>query len=92
MDDTLAAKVMAEIAAVKKIPLESITANSTFAELEMDSLDAMNLLFQLEEKFGVSVPDESAHTIRDVRSAVATVEQLLADQGAGGAQKARSAA
>jgi acyl carrier protein len=92
MDHALAEQVMAGIAAVKRIPRQSITADSTFAELAMDSLDAMNLLFLLEEKFGVSVPDESAHTIRDVRSAVAAVEQLLAEKGAGGAQKARSAA
>jgi acyl carrier protein len=82
MDDDLAAKVIAEIAAVMKIPVESITINSTFEELSMDSLDAMNLLFSLEEQLGVSIPDEAANSIKDVRSAVAGVQRILAESGA----------
>jgi acyl carrier protein len=82
MDDALAAKVIAEIAAVMKIPVESITINSTFEELSMDSLDAMNLLFSLEEQLGVSIPDEAANSIKDVRSAVAGVQRILAESGA----------
>jgi acyl carrier protein len=80
MDEALTAKVIAEIAAVKKIPVESITIDSTFEELSMDSLDAMNLLFALEEEFGVSIPDEAANSIKDVRSTVAGVKQILAEK------------
>ena len=82
MDQELAAKVIAGIAAVKKIPIESITAESTFEQLAMDSLDAMNLLFVLEDELGVSIPDEAAYSIRDVRSAVAGVERVLAEKSA----------
>ena len=80
MDEALTAKVIAEIAAVKKIPVESITIDSTFEELAMDSLDEMNLLFVLEEQLGVSIPDEAANSIKDVRSAVAGVQRLLAEK------------
>jgi len=80
MDEALAAKVIAEIAAVKRIPADSITIDSTFEQLAMDSLDAMNLLFSLEELFGVSIPDEAANSIRDVRSTIAGVERLLAEK------------
>jgi acyl carrier protein len=80
MDEALAAKVIAEIAAIKRIPVESITVDSTFEQLAMDSLDAMNLLFALEEHFGVSIPDEAANSIKDVRSAVAGVERILAEK------------
>lgn len=80
MDESLATKVIAEIAAVKRIPVESITIDSTFEELAMDSLDAMNLLFSLEEHFGISIPDEAANSIKDIRSAVAGVERILADK------------
>ncbi len=82
MDDALTTKVIAEIAAVKRIPVESITVDSTFEELSMDSLDAMNLLFSLEEQLGVSIPDEAANSIKDVRSAVAGVQRILAESGA----------
>ena len=80
MDETLAAKVMAEIAAVKRIPIESINIHSTFEELALDSLDAMNVLFALEENLGISIPDEEANSIKDVRSAVAGVERILAEK------------
>ncbi len=77
MDSDLTAKVIAEIASVKRIPVEKITANSTFEELAIDSLDATNLLFVLEEEFGVAIPDAEARSIRDVRSAVEQVQRLL---------------
>jgi acyl carrier protein len=80
MNEEMAQKVIAEIAAVKRIPVESITIDSTFEELAMDSLDAMNLLFALEEQFGVSIPDEAANTIKDVRSTVAGVKRMLAEK------------
>lgn len=80
MDEALTARVIAEIAAVKKIPVASITIDSTFEELAIDSLDAMNLLFALEEQLGISIPDEAANSIKDVRSTVAGVERLLAEK------------
>ncbi len=84
MDEALAAKVISEIAAVKRIPVESVTLDSTFEELAMDSLDAMNLLFALEEHLGISIPDEAANSIKDVRSTVAGVERILAEKSEAG--------
>ena len=78
MDSDLTAKVIAEIASVKRISPEKITVDSTFDELAIDSLDATNLLFSLEEEFGVSIPDAEARQIRNVRDAVNQVERLLA--------------
>jgi acyl carrier protein len=80
MEDGLATKVIAQIAAVKRIPIESITIDSTFKELAMDSLDAMNLMFALEEQLGISIPDEAATKILDVRGTIAGVQQILAEQ------------
>ena len=77
MDRDVPARVIAEIAAVKRIPVERITIDSTFEELAIDSLDATNLLFVLEEEFGVSIPDADARALRDVRGAVEGVERLL---------------
>ena len=78
MDRDVPTRVIAEIAAVKRIPLERVSINSTFEELAIDSLDATNLLFVLEEEFGVSIPDAEARALRDVRGAVEEVERLLA--------------
>lgn len=78
MEPDLTEKVIAEIASVKRIPTERINVDSTFEELAIDSLDATNLLFALEEEFGVSIPDAEARSIRNVRSAVEQVQRLLA--------------
>lgn len=77
MDSDLTQKVIAEIASVKRIPAEKIHVDSTFEELAIDSLDATNLLFALEEEFGVSIPDPEARSIRNVRGAVEQVQKLL---------------
>jgi acyl carrier protein len=78
MESDLTEKVIAEIASVKRIPTERINVDSTFEELAIDSLDATNLLFALEEEFGVSIPDAEARSIRNVRGAVEQVQKLLA--------------
>jgi acyl carrier protein len=78
MGSDLTARVIAEIASVKGISADKITVDSTFDELAIDSLDATNLLFSLEEEFGVSIPDAEARQIRDVRGAVEQVDRLLA--------------
>lgn len=80
MDQDVQVRVIAEIAAVKRIPTDKITIDSTFEELAIDSLDATNLLFVLEEEFGVSIPDADARALRDVRGAVQGVERLLAQK------------
>ncbi len=80
MDEVLATKVISQIAAVKRIPVESITIDSTFKELAIDSLDSMNLLFALEEQLGISIPDEAATSIQDVRGVVAGVKQIMAEK------------
>lgn len=86
MDSELTARVITEIASVKRIPSEKINIDSTFDELAIDSLDATNLLFSLEEEFGVSIPDAEARQIRNVRGAVEQVERSLAAKAEAQAQ------
>jgi acyl carrier protein len=82
--DPLAEKVMSLIAAVKRIPRAQVNLDSTFEELAMDSLDNMNLLFEVESAFNISIPDEEARAIRNVRQVVDGVRRLVeAAPGAG---------
>ena len=62
----------------QRIPVEAISADSTFEELKIDSLDGINILFALENEFNISVPDEAAKSIRTVRDMAAGVEKLIA--------------
>jgi len=80
MSEELTQRILKVIADSQKLPPEKVTIDSTFEELAMDSLDAMNLLFALEEQLGVSIPDDDANSIKDVRGTVAGVQKLLAEQ------------
>lgn len=68
--DPIEKKVVELIAQKKRIPPESITLDSTFVELGIDSLDGMDLLFNFEEAFKISIPDEVAQQMRSVRQVV----------------------
>jgi len=67
MADEITAKIIQLIAAVKRIPEENVTIDSTFEQLGLDSLDAINLIYEIESDFNISVPDEVARSIKDVR-------------------------
>ena len=56
----------------------AVTLDATFEQLGIDSLDAIEIMFEVEERFNVSVPTEAVKTMRTVREVVTGVEQLLA--------------
>ena len=74
-------KVLALVAAIKRLPREKVRLDSSFEELGIDSLDGMNLLFEIEGAFDISIPDEQARAIRSVRQMVEGVNTLLAASG-----------
>ncbi|MEW6636830.1 MAG: acyl carrier protein [Actinomycetota bacterium] len=53
-----------------------VTPEASFREdLEADSLDLVELIMELEEQFGMEIPDEEAEKITTVEQAVDYVEQ-----------------
>ena len=81
MPDDLSNQVIAVIAETQHMPLENIKEESSFQELGIDSLDGINILFALESKFNINIPDDQATAIRTVHDAVEGVRKLL--QGGG---------
>jgi acyl carrier protein len=81
MPNDLTQRVISVIAATQRIPAEKISPDSTFEELGLDSLDSVNILFALEEKFNVSIPDEAAREIRSVRQVIDGIAALLPEAG-----------
>ena len=75
----LEARVLAAVAAVRKVPVERITLDSTFEELGFDSLDGISLLGALEEELRISIPNSSAAGFRDVRNVADSLARLLAE-------------
>ena len=76
--DPLEAKVIELIAQKKRIPAESISIDSTFLDLGIDSLDGMDLLFNFEEAFKLTIPDEAAQQMRSVRQVVEALRAAIA--------------
>jgi acyl carrier protein len=60
-----------------------VTIDSSFEELGIDSMDAVEILFALENEFDISIPDEEVKTVRNVRQMVEGVERLRAAKSAG---------
>ena len=75
--DDLGAHVIRVIARAQRIPVESINLDSTFEELKIDSLDGINIVFEIEKEFDIEIPDEGVQNLHSVRETVDGVRQLL---------------
>lgn len=72
------------IAKELKVPLERLTPDTTLRELGVESLDLIEIIFALEEKFNISIPfnanDAAATDERESEmpglSKLETVEQI----------------
>ena len=80
MSDDLKSRVIKVIAKTQRIPLETVSIDSTFEELKIDYLDGINLIFALESEFNVDIPDEDARSIKTVRQMAQGVAQLVAQK------------
>jgi acyl carrier protein len=78
LETDLIARVTSVIAKTQHIPPESVTIDSTFEELKIDSLDGINILFALESEFDVDIPDDAARQIRSVREMAEGIAKLVA--------------
>ncbi|HCF50966.1 MAG TPA: acyl carrier protein [Syntrophomonas sp.] len=66
------------IVEIKDIPEEQITLESSFADdLEADSLDIVEMLMLLEEKFDIQIPEDAAEKMKTVQDVVEYVEAKL---------------
>ncbi|MDB5079395.1 MAG: acpP [Chloroflexi bacterium] len=55
---------------------EEVTIEASFVEdLNADSLDLVELIMEIEEKFGIQVPDEVAEKIVTVNDAVEYIQE-----------------
>jgi acyl carrier protein len=82
-DKTVEERVIRVFADFKKVSPEEITMDTTFDELGFDSLDGLNLVFELEEEFDLTIPDDRVADMRGVRQAVEGIEALLAAKAKG---------
>ncbi len=70
MSESIQDRVLRVIATTRRVPLETVRPDSTFEELGIDSLDRINILFELEGEFDIEIDDEQAKQ-------VATLQQMI---------------
>ena len=75
--DELATQVIARIAKMQKTTPDKVSVDSTFEELGVDSLNGLELLWELEEELDIVIPDNDAREITRVSDVIAVVEPLL---------------
>lgn len=75
--DSVTERVLKIIADNQKKDVALVTIESSFEELNIDSMDAVNIVFALENEFNVNVPDEEMKNIRSVRDIVEGMQKLV---------------
>ena len=55
----------------------TVKLDSTFAELGIDSLDGVNILFALEEEFKIDIPDSVARNMRSVQQVASALTRVI---------------
>jgi acyl carrier protein len=62
--DEIAQKLIAIVRQEKDVPEALLKAETPLADAGIDSLDALTILFAIEEQFGISIPDTTARAAR----------------------------
>jgi acyl carrier protein len=77
VNQTVQERVLKVIATSKRIPLEAVKPESSFEELNIDSLDRLNILFDLESEFEIEINDEQAKQVQNIREMIDGVTLLV---------------
>lgn len=80
MSDPLAVQILARLSAALHKPLEGVAPETSLAELGLDSLDLITAIFELEDQFGISIPDEQFRALGTVGEVTEAIRKLLAAQ------------
>ena len=68
---------MKVIATSKRMPVEEVQPDSSFESLNIDSLDRLNILFDLESEFEIEIDDEQAKQVTTIHEMVDGITQLV---------------
>jgi len=88
MAESIQDRVLRVIATTRRVPLETIRPDSTFEELGIDSLDRLNILFELEGEFDIEIDDEQAKQVTSLQQMIEGITALV-DAEANGVSPAK---
>ena len=76
--ESIEACIIMELAKIKKKKPENIQKQASLIEdLNIDSLDTLDLIFQLEEEFDIEIPQEDQLQFSTVQDVIAYVQQRV---------------
>jgi acyl carrier protein len=81
MNEKIITAVKEAIAKQKNYHIESITHESSLADLGISSLDAITIVYEIEEIFDVEVPNEKLESIETVQDIIDGISELLTENG-----------
>lgn len=73
-------RVIRVVAKSQHLDSAQVTPESTFKDLGIDSLDGLQILFALEEEFGVNIPDDAGKEFDSIRRVSEGIRMLLEAQ------------
>jgi acyl carrier protein len=72
-------RVVKVISKSSRVPAENITIDTSFEQLGLDSVDAVNITFDLEEEFGIEIPGDGLLGLSNIRDIVSRLDSVLAE-------------
>jgi len=77
--DEIQQKLMEIVRKEKSLPDDKLALDTPLADAGIDSLDALTILFAIEETFHISIPDDKARAMKTLGDMVTIVEELAPD-------------
>jgi len=70
------AAVVEVITRERKCAPEDVSMETRLSDLGIDSLQAITILYELEERFGIEIPNELMENLKTVRDIVSSISKI----------------
>jgi len=77
-DDQILDEIRGELTAMRVPDAQEATMDSEWGDLDVDSLELVELVKALEDRYGIQIADEELKPIKGVGDAVRLVQRLVA--------------
>ena len=75
--EDLEQRIIAMVAEVRDLTVDEVSRDSKLEDLEFDSLDAMDVVFDVEEEYEIEVPDDVMDELVTVGDIVDGIRGLI---------------
>ena len=78
--DEIQQKLIEIVLKEKNLPGDKLALDTPLGDAGIDSLDALTILFAIEETFHISIPDDKARSIKTLGDMVTIVQELAPNE------------